>query len=605
MRRPMVRLTHVVFLAALALSGAASALETRWHLAEGVLGMWAIEVVPLDPSSAKAFVDPALPHYRSWRSAAQPGSRDGLWTLPGLRLRRGDHEIVLEQIHLELDPARAGVTVSDAAGRPWLIADLAHQMPGLELDWRHLSLRPLPALARALGEPALEHVVLGSLALRGGPNLSAKGAGDCTAGGNWPAPGQPADIALTALGTVAGFASRDCSGGSCVQPSPAGSTAGEVVLAPDALLVNVGERDVAWYTKFYPLNAQQTSPPDLPYPVDQHPYLVWALYREEADGTLVPLGSSGVKHAFFAQNSGCGCRGDYVLFPGCGDLYSAATNDLASLLGPRREIDPRSGRWGRCGSVFDPDCNGMQDFSGYAQPFERRLLAAESELITSAHPGARWFIEAWYVVRDDGNIDNSMAHREIVPAKSGSGWLFPTSGELVAGPVINRWVPPAGNTTTEASQRLDLPEGRLQMAVKVDELGSCRYRYRYSLMNLDYADSEFSGSDPNLRMLSSIGIRGLAFAVDARSVSGLRFRDDDRQAGNDWTASSSGALILSAPAGGDLGWGRLATLEFESDLPPGQGPVEVSLGQSDSASFTLPAPTTNGERAHCDGFEQR
>lgn len=567
----------------------------RWQFSEGVLAMWGLEVETLDPDDPPALTDAEQLGYRGWRSPLRAGPLDREFVLPGLRLRRGGHELLLREVRLRLDPAQASVLIADQDGRPWLIADMAHQMPGAALDWRHLTLRPLPAAARALGEPALEHAVLGALALSGGPSpAAAKGSNQCVAGDKWPSPEQPADIALTSLGMVAAFDSRDCSSGSCIIPSPAGSLAGEVVVAPDALLVNVGDRDVPWIEKFRP-----AAPP---YGNDQHPYLVWAMYRQDADGELVPLGSSGVKHAFFAQNSGCPCNGAYVLYPGCGDLYSASTNDLASALGPRNEIDPRSGQWGRCGSVFDPDCNGVQNVAGFAQRFQRRLLAAESDMLASEHPGARWFIEGWYVVRDDGNLDNSMAHREILPAKQGTGWVFPTAGGLQPGPLISRWVDPAAPTPQRQAQRLDLADGRLQLAVQVDAVGSCRFRYRYALMNLDYAHSSFSGSPPNLRMESTRGVQGLGWSVDLADIQQLRFRDDDRVAETDWSAGGAGPLQLVAPTGGDLGWGRLATVSFESQHAPTAGTVTVQLGDGGSAGFSLLVPTPGG-RAFCDGFE--
>jgi hypothetical protein len=600
MRRFIHALSTLMLAALLAGPAPGAAREVRWHFAEGVLGMWALQVSPIGKADEHApWTDPDFPHYRSWRSAAKPGSSALEWQLPGLRLRRGTQELALPAVHLQIDAQRAGVLISDAQGRPWLVADMAHQLPGEQLDWRYLSLRLLPAAARALGEPALERVVLGSLSLRGGPNLSAKGAGDCSAGGNWPVPGQPADIALNAIGFVGAFASRDCSGGPCIEPSPAGSRAGEVVIAPDALLANVGDRDVAWYVKFFP---QQNLPPDLPYASDQHPFLVWALYREDADGSLVPLGSSGVKHAFFAQNAGCTCPGDHVLFPGCGDLYSAATNDMASVLGPRSEIDPRSGRWGRCGSVFDPDCDGVQDSSGYAPAFERRLLVAESALLAAEHPGARWFIEAWYVVRDDGNLDNSMAHRQVLPDKSGAGWSFQVSGAPQAGPQRSRWVDPGTPTAQRQARRLALPDGHLQLAVRVDPIGSCRFRYHYALMNLDYAHSSFSGTPPNLRMESSHGLRGLGWEVERTDLAQLIVRDDDRDPSTDWQAAASGPLQLSAPPGAELGWGRMLTLSFDSARRPAPGAVSVQLGDGGSARVELLVPGSYLP-AFCDGFE--
>ncbi|GIX35902.1 MAG: hypothetical protein KatS3mg126_1681 [Lysobacteraceae bacterium] len=600
MRRLLLPLAALLLLPALpAIASSGDTTTVRWLFSDGVLAMWDLHIRPRRAESVTAHEDPAYPGYHGWREEVKSAAADAAITLTGMRLQRGRRVLALDALRLRLDPAREGALLTDEQDRAWLVADMAHQRPGPQLDWRHLSLRLLPQAARALGVPELSQVVLGTLAIAGGPNLSAKGAGDCAIGGNWPGPGRPADVALTALDFVGALGSRDCSSGACIEPSPAGSSQGEVVVAPDARLLNIGSRDVAWFTKFYP---QSLLPPDLPYGSDQHPYLAWALYREDADGSLVPLGTSGVKHAFFAQNAGCPCEGAYVLFPGCGDLYSAPTNDMGSALGPRAEIDPHTGRWGRCGSVFDPDCDGLQDSSGYAGRFDRRLLAAEADLLPALHPGARWFIEAWYVVRDDGNLDNSMAHREILPSKQGTGWTFRTAGSLQQGPVIERWVSRHAATPRQHASRLDSTEGSLQVAVRVEETGACRYRYRYAIMNLDHAHAVFSGTPPNLRLQSSTGLAGLRWPIPRAAIEQPRFRDDDRNPGNDWPVPAAGELHLAAPAGADLGWGRMIHFRFDSARAPQPGLVELVLGDGSMQAVQTLLP--GGEAAlHCDGFE--
>ena len=44
------------------------------------------------------------------------------------------------------------------------------------------------------------------------------------------------------------------------------------------------------------------------------------------------------------------------------DPVTAQLRDvIKETFGARAEILPASGLWGRCGSVFDPDCNGQQN----------------------------------------------------------------------------------------------------------------------------------------------------------------------------------------------------------------------------------------------------
>lgn len=110
---------------------------------------------------------------------------------------------------------------------------------------------------------------------------------------------------------------------------------------------SVWTADVVWNTKF--------TTPTAPYNNDQHPYLIWNLYRINSDGSLEQVAQSGVKHAFLTINSTCdeNPQNGHILGRGCGDTYGTGNNDSTGALGPRSEIIPASGLWGRCGSVYD------------------------------------------------------------------------------------------------------------------------------------------------------------------------------------------------------------------------------------------------------------
>ncbi|MDP1270841.1 hypothetical protein, partial [Klebsiella pneumoniae] len=86
------------------------------------------------------------------------------------------------------------------------------------------------------------------------------------------------DVALIQIGTVA-YQGRQGVGG-------------PIKVAPSATLKSLGFGDAAWIPKFQTLSFY-----DIPgYPRDQHPFLVWNMYRI-ADGRIEQLGASGVKHA--------------------------------------------------------------------------------------------------------------------------------------------------------------------------------------------------------------------------------------------------------------------------------------------------------------------
>lgn len=560
----------------------------RLHLNPGALQMWALSVE--GGSAKRARPSPTLEGYQllEFSGHGDAGKARSAALASDWQLRRGGRRIDFADGSVELHPELNAVFVRDRQGRPWLVGEMPHRQPtALGFDWRFMNLRLLPAAAKRLGEPALADQIIGAVDLRGPLTLPAKGFSNCRANVIWPAPGAPADIALTSIGSLAALRCSGCS---------SNSSSGLVALAPDAELVNVGSSDVPWKPKF--------STPGAPYNNDQHPFLVWALYRIDADGALRPLGVSGVKHAFFAQNDMCACDGDTVLYRGCSDLYSASTNDVAEFLGPREEIAPFPGLWGRCGSVYDPDCNSQQDSSGNANGgFARRLVVSEAELIGSLHPGASWWIEAWYVTRDDNNLDNSYARRQVTPTKVGSAWLFPTANATEAGPLINRWVNPAAPAAREHSERITTNAGRLQLAVKVSAPSNGSYRYRYALMNLDYADADVSGSEPGLlRVSARRGPRALLFDQRREAISEPRWIDDDGANGNDWLIASSGALRAEAAGTDGLGWGRLASFEFSSTTQPQLGSVTVVLGNGESRQVQTLIPF-DPNRVFGDGFE--
>ena len=111
---------------------------------------------------------------------------------------------------------------------------------------------------------------------------------------NWPtAPDSDADVTLVSLGSdsgTSGVQQMRC-------PNCNGASAGPIVIAPDAKLANEGTADVLWWKQF--------TAPSAPYGNDQHSFLVWNLYRIDAQGRLEQIGVSGLKHAFFTVNTDC------------------------------------------------------------------------------------------------------------------------------------------------------------------------------------------------------------------------------------------------------------------------------------------------------------
>src|SRR5690606_25353529 len=253
------------------------------------------------------------------------------------------------------------------------------------------------------------------------------------------------------------------------------------VITPSARLRNsqhANTSDVPWYRMF----SEATSLyPDAGPKIDQHPYLVWNLYRFDPDGHITQIARSGLKHAFATGNEMCSGYTPYghILGPACSDLYNLTSNDCDRFLGPRSEIIPATGQWGRCGSIQDPDCDGetvpsipnyFSCAAAYSSPasdkYSYRLLARETDIDPDLHPEARWFMDAWYVVRDDENIENSMGFREITLGwqPSFSRWTVTATGAYEQGTVIDRWLAGAELGETTFRTQLDTPEGEVGIA---------------------------------------------------------------------------------------------------------------------------------------------
>jgi len=421
----------------------------------------------------------------------------------------------------------------------------------------------------------------------------------------------------------------NCSAGGCDGPLNPGL--GKVVFAPSSTLTNNRNRgsalvtvnrmngtpdplgtssavyaaDIPWYDKFS--SAPNNINFNYPYQGnDQHPNLIWSLYRRDADGRITQIGRSGMKHAFLTTNvpatnpaDSCGTEnGGHVLGRACQDTYGTGNNDSTTDLGPTRELLPAFGIWGRCGSVYDPDCNGVQDSP--SGTFSNRMLVDEVEL-PAASGGISYLFESWYLVRDDINIYNTMATRGVVPSWSGSAWSINNVDQnspdaFALGSAIDRWVPDNTSTATAVNQELKAPRsivagstagesiyegGHAKVAVKVTDLGDGHWRYDYVVMNFDYARSATTGveSSHTLRVLRNHGFRSFSVARNFNAtISAIVYADGDgvRQ---DWALVDDGEnLTWTAPNdAASLDWGVMTRFSFVADMPPSSATVTLGV----------------------------
>ncbi|MGJ8663715.1 MAG: hypothetical protein ACSHWU_08690, partial [Marinicella sp.] len=388
--------------------------------------------------------------------------------------------------------------------------------------------------------------------------------GGCSAGDNWPAEDNPVDVTLVEMSAQFVRSIGD----------------DHAVFTPSATLENEGQADVAWYTKF--------SGDYEPYNNDQHPYLSWSMYRE-INGRFEQIGVSGVKHAFYTVNTVCSCSGGHVLFPTCQDTYSVGNNDSPSHLGPRDELETFLGDWESTGSFFDQNGDGSQDNSSNSTD-ENRMVVAEADF---SDPSLDYYISAWYTIKDDTNIHNSMGYRSYDFTPNGGGWTTHATSSFIQGPASDQYVAPntldLGNMIA-STRVLQANEGHLTLAVKVNDLGGGLYRYNYMIENHDY--------DPQVK---SIAVP----LSDSLVYTDFVFSDVDEDFGNNWSIThADNTLQLLAPVGNEIDWGTLYSFSFTTDVMPGIGDVSLTGLENGDDTFDVQILTPFfDDIIFVDGFE--
>ena len=455
--------------------------------------------------------------------------------LSSLVLRPGEKMTTLELVDA------AGVALLTTADAQWLF-----DVNTGELRYLNADLRILPAFARRLGDDRYIGLNVGVLDLDATLRVGSLPAAALPPVGSAPPPcgdwSGNVDVGLVNMSSISQAGISVVNGRSVV------------VVLPSAELENVGTANVPWFSKFTNLG----NPPWN----DQHPFLVWQMARSSA-GVLEPLGRSDLKHAFLTINSGCdagACTNSNTLGIGCADVYGTGTNNSVGSLAPRNEVTASTGIWAHCGGIpshFDTNGDCAQDFSGSGEnSFTHGLKAAETDLQVA---GATYYVEAFYIVRNDINIFNSMGYRQVTPAKPSSTWTFNTVGPYSQGPAINAWVNPTTPGANADNKLLDTGEGRVQLAVRVtDVVGSNppRKRYAYALQNHDFD-----------RRIKSFRV---PFNTAIGVIENIAYADGDGFAANNWTAAvDANGITWTAPAAttppAEIDFATLVSFRFDSD----------------------------------------
>lgn len=506
------------------------------------------------------------------------------------------------------NPMRLDVVSQD--GKAWFYIDrLMYEIVGQGriLAIYTADMRMTAALASRIGVPAMadqpvgDMEILTELQVADGPNPALVPYADPNPS-HWhgdPVPGEPAgtiyqaDLFMQSI-TIARMRQEGTSGN---------EGSGRIIFAPNSTLKNnvnngtaqvtvpnqgalgtsaaLWTADIPWRKKFTGNFA--------PYANDQHPYLIWNMYRINANGSIEQIARSGVKHAWLTTNGGCAPGENHdgqILGRSCSDTYSTGNNDANADLSVRGEIIAATGQWGRCGSIFDPGCVGSNT-NAYPTDdgFVRRMAVHEQQISPTKNPGATYLFDSWYLARQDINIYNSQASLWVTPTYSGSAWNLGNATGFKLGSVVDRWVSenvPAG--TAVANKELANAEGHAKLAVRVTDLGNGTWRYDYALHNLDFGRAVTQGAEPNLRVLSNKGFDRFAVPLPADAVvSANWFSDGDLDAANDWSVSvGTDHVSWTAPSSNTLDWGTLYSFSITVNKPPIPSLGELHMAEAGS-----------------------
>lgn len=349
------------------------------------------------------------------------------------------------------------------------------------------------------------------------------------------------------------------------------------------------------------------------------------MYRLK-DGRFEQIGASFLKHGFVSTNSSnpdCTWNDDGVensscvtppafgdqLGLGCTDFYGAGLNGS-------RPLGRRSDANGANGDHPRNEAGGEEDDN-----YDQRIVVRDADLDPALNPGALYWMEGQYVVRDDARAGNGLNNASYRAATVGAqpsltvSMTGPTFREVSA---IHAW--PAADPEVElvfvdrdtffVGDPLDPPltgnhpdhtvTERFEAARRVYDQaplgGPLQYRYEYAIHNLnsDTSADGFVVSFPGSATFANVG-----------------FTDVDHHSGEpydtaDWSISvdePNGTITWSAVDVGAntnaLRWGTTFSFYFESDQPPTSMSHQLDLFK---AAGTLPVVFDGGVIFE-DGFE--
>jgi hypothetical protein len=370
--------------------------------------------------------------------------------------------------------------------------------------------------------------------------------------------------------------------------------AAPVQAQPDVIYSNINitqNHGVVGDTRAYTLGTQTCNVGDenLSWVFRGTPAVAFNMYRL-ADGRLMQIGMSWVKHACCVANTGgcgldCPMEGD-GLRAGCMDTYTASWNAQQSYLGPRSGIDPYAAAFADV-----PTNTGNAIF--------KRLQVKQTEL---EYPTALFFVGGVYVCAEESMSAqqlNNASHRRVTVNQTSFNLTLQNSTQIGI-PAIQAWQDHGlGANTPDPSVSVftvDVPdEGRFWAAAKVTDLGGGQYLYDYALFNLnsDLAGGSLSVPLPATTSVSNPGFHAPPYH-SGEIYSNTPWTITVEAAGVTWHSPQTFAQNPNTNA---LRWGTMYNFWFTADRPPAVGSAAFGLFKPhdpQSLSLTVPVPAGCG-----------
>jgi hypothetical protein len=347
-----------------------------------------------------------------------------------------------------------------------------------------------------------------------------------------------------------------------------GSSGTQVGLAVGTDSCNFGTVDLNWFA----------------LPDNDHPVIPQNMYRMSGGASnnerFEQVGQSNVKHAFTALTNnicGLGCNGvgGTHLGSGCSDPYSASLN-AGPNLGSRAWINPFTGFYPRGDSATPPNNHSGHTHTGISH----RIIIEQSDLSTSANPGATYFAEAMYVTPHEYawcqthpgqcNMYNNVSYRQYNVSGTTSFSFSPAASTVRQKSAINAWTG-ASLVPIQPDPGID-GIGTLGYKVTNPSPGVWHYEYAIYNQNLDRGIRSFS-----LPLGTGITVSNVGFHAPPQqpgwSADGTM--NDAGFSSTSWTPTQTANSLTWAtetfaqnPNANAIRWGTLYNFRFDSNTPP-------------------------------------